>query len=61
MTNKYYKQGHSDGRTGSPGSPDPRQPHEPEEIARAVAFLASEENSFLTGSNLVINGGQYLL
>lgn len=33
----------------------------PEEIARAVAFLASEDNSFLTGSNLVINGGQYLL
>ena len=33
----------------------------PEEIARAVAFIASEDNSFLTGSNLVINGGQYLL
>ena len=32
----------------------------PEEIARAVVFLAQEESSFITGSNLVINGGQYL-
>ena len=32
----------------------------PEEVARAVAFLASEQSSFITGSNLVINGGQYL-
>ena len=33
----------------------------PEEIARAVTFLASESNGFITGSNLVINGGQYLI
>jgi len=33
----------------------------PEEIARAVSFLANESNSFITGSNLVINGGQYLI
>jgi acetoacetyl-CoA reductase len=33
----------------------------PEEVARAVGFLAAEESSFITGSNLVINGGQYLL
>ena len=32
----------------------------PDEVARAVAFLASEDSSFITGSNLVINGGQYL-
>jgi acetoacetyl-CoA reductase len=32
----------------------------PEEIARAVVFLAAEESGFITGSNLVINGGQYL-
>lgn len=32
----------------------------PEEVARAVAFLASEQSSFITGSNLIINGGQYL-
>jgi acetoacetyl-CoA reductase len=33
----------------------------PEEIARAVGFLAAETSGFITGSNLVINGGQYLL
>jgi acetoacetyl-CoA reductase len=33
---------------------------EPEEIARAVAFLASDEAGFITGSTLTLNGGQYL-
>ncbi len=33
----------------------------PDEIARAVSFLAAEDSGFITGSNLVINGGQYLL
>lgn len=33
----------------------------PAEIARAVSFLAAEDSGFITGSNLVINGGQYLL
>ena len=33
----------------------------PEEIARSVVFLASEDSSFITGANLAINGGQYLL
>jgi len=33
---------------------------QPEEIARAVHYLASDESGFITGSNLVINGGQYL-
>lgn len=32
----------------------------PDEVARAVGFLASEKSGFMTGSNLVINGGQYL-
>ena len=32
----------------------------PEEIANAVAFLASSESGFITGTNLDINGGQYM-
>ena len=32
----------------------------PEEIAHAVAFLTSEESSWITGSNLAINGGHYM-
>ncbi|WP_133130408.1 acetoacetyl-CoA reductase [Legionella yabuuchiae] len=32
----------------------------PEEIASAVAFLASEESGFITGANLDVNGGQYM-
>lgn len=31
---------------------------EPEEIAHAVAFLASDQCSFMTGQTLVINGGR---
>jgi len=33
----------------------------PEEIARCVSFLVSTESSYITGSNLMINGGQYLM
>ncbi|HTX97167.1 MAG TPA: SDR family oxidoreductase [Mycobacterium sp.] len=33
---------------------------EPEEIADAVAFLVSEEASFITGAELVVDGGQCL-
>lgn len=33
----------------------------PEEVAHAVVFLASDEASFITGSTLTMNGGQYLL
>lgn len=33
---------------------------EPNEIASAVAFLASEEAGFITGANIDINGGQYM-
>ncbi|KTD01816.1 acetoacetyl-CoA reductase [Fluoribacter gormanii] len=32
----------------------------PEEIANAVSFLVGEEAGFITGSNLDINGGQYM-
>lgn len=33
---------------------------EPEEIARVVAFLASENAGFITGANISANGGQYM-
>ena len=33
---------------------------EPAEIARAVSFLVDDEAGFITGSNLAINGGQYM-
>jgi acetoacetyl-CoA reductase len=33
---------------------------EPEEVARCVVFLASDEASFITGSTLSANGGQYM-
>lgn len=32
----------------------------PEEVARVVSFLADEASSFITGSNVAINGGQYM-
>ncbi|MFM1892467.1 MAG: hypothetical protein RLZ44_1544 [Pseudomonadota bacterium] len=32
----------------------------PSEIARAVVFLADEESGFITGTDLSINGGQYM-
>jgi acetoacetyl-CoA reductase len=34
---------------------------EPEEIARCVVFLASDQSSFITGSTLTANGGQYVV
>jgi acetoacetyl-CoA reductase len=34
---------------------------EPEDIARCVVFLASDEASFITGSTLSANGGQYMM
>lgn len=33
---------------------------EPEDIARCVAFLASDDAGFVTGSTLTANGGQYM-
>jgi acetoacetyl-CoA reductase len=34
---------------------------EPEEVARVVAFLASDESGFITGSTISANGGQYMI
>ena len=34
---------------------------EPEEIARCVVFLASDEASFITGSTISANGGQFFV
>ena len=33
---------------------------EPEDIARCVAFLASDDAGFITGATITANGGQYL-
>lgn len=33
---------------------------QPSEVARSVAFLAASEAGFITGSNLAMNGGQYM-
>jgi acetoacetyl-CoA reductase len=34
---------------------------EPAEIAHAVAFLASDDSGYITGSDLSINGGLYMM
>ncbi|MEI8055214.1 MAG: 3-oxoacyl-ACP reductase FabG [bacterium] len=33
---------------------------QPEDIANAVAFLASEESSYITGATIHVNGGMYM-
>lgn len=33
----------------------------PEDVARAVAYLASEDGAFITGANLFVTGGQVML
>lgn len=34
---------------------------EPEEVARCVLFLVADDSSFITGSTLTVNGGQYMI
>jgi 3-oxoacyl-[acyl-carrier protein] reductase len=33
----------------------------PDDVANAVAYLATDESSFLTGVNLFVTGGQVML
>ena len=33
---------------------------QPEEIARAVIFLTADDAGFVTGTNMLINGGLYM-
>jgi NAD(P)-dependent dehydrogenase (short-subunit alcohol dehydrogenase family) len=46
-----------DGVTVSPGTGAIGRTAQPDEVARAVAFLASAESSFLTGAPLIADGG----
>ena len=32
----------------------------PEEVAEAVAFLASDKAAYITGTNLAVNGGLHM-
>jgi len=36
-----------------------QRPAEPEEIAAAIAFLASEDASYITATNLIVDGGRH--
>jgi acetoacetyl-CoA reductase len=33
---------------------------QPDEIATLIAYLVSEEASYITGANIAINGGMYM-
>jgi 3-oxoacyl-[acyl-carrier protein] reductase len=48
-----------EGRAATAGNTPLRREGRPEEVAAAVAFLASAEASFLAGVNLDINGGLF--
>lgn len=37
------------------------RPGEPEEVARTIAFLASQDASFITGATLPVDGGRHAM
>jgi NAD(P)-dependent dehydrogenase (short-subunit alcohol dehydrogenase family) len=37
------------------------RPGQPEEAARAIAFLASDDSSFITGASLPVDGGRHAM
>ena len=51
-------------RLGSKFDPDEipmKRQGSPEEIASVAAFLASDKSSYITGQNINVNGGQYMV
>ena len=47
---EHSKTTHALGRTG-----------EPDEVAKTIAFLASEDASFITGASLPVDGGRHAM
>lgn len=37
------------------------RPGQPEEVARAIAFLASDDSSYITGASLPVDGGRHAM
>lgn len=58
MTQPLYDNARAKGRADQIGQLNPlRRGGEPMEVARAIAFLASEEASYINGQALVVDGG----
>jgi len=57
-TGAYYKDDYRPSHTKADTSQHPvKRIGEPMDIARAVMFLCNEENSFITGQNITVDGG----